>query len=102
SGVVLSGTVGPVLDPILSLRRRIRLDPGASSVLAFITAAAVDRDDAVVLAHRFSDLAEVEGPFEEARIHDLATLAALGITREDAARFHQLSAHVLFTAPGLR
>ena len=102
SGVVLSGTVGPVLDPILSLRRQIRLDPGASSVLAFITAAAVDRDDAVALARRFSDLAEVESAFEQARIHDLVTRAALGITREDTGSFHRLSAHVLFTAPGLR
>ena len=99
---VLSGTVGSVLDPVLSLRRRVRLDPGASTVLAFITASAVDRDDAVALAHRYSDLAEVASAFEEARIHDLVTLAALGINREDAARFHRLAAHVLFTAPFLR
>src|SRR5207247_1205156 len=31
----LSGTVGPVLDPVFSLRRRVRLAPGASAVLAF-------------------------------------------------------------------
>ena len=54
SGVALSGTVGSVLDPILSLRRRVRLAPGASAVLAFSTAAVTDRDEAVALAHRFS------------------------------------------------
>ncbi|MGB9275227.1 MAG: hypothetical protein WCC08_08330, partial [Terrimicrobiaceae bacterium] len=43
SGAVLSGTVGPVLDPILSLRRRIRVEPGTSAVLAFGTAAATHR-----------------------------------------------------------
>ena len=43
-GVGLSGTIGPVLDPVFSLRRRIRLDPGASAVLAFITARPDDRE----------------------------------------------------------
>ncbi len=102
SGVALSGTVGPVLDPILSLRRKVLIDPGASAVLTFSTAEASYRDEAVALAHRYSDLVEAESTFDRARIHDRATLAALGITPEEAARFHRLAAHVLFTAPGLR
>ena len=85
SGAALSGTVGPVLDPVFSLRRRVRLAPGTSAVLAFGTAMAVDRDEAVALARRFSDLAEVARTFDQARIHSQATLAALGITPEDAA-----------------
>ena len=31
-GAILSGTTGPVLDPIFSLRRRVRLDPGGPPV----------------------------------------------------------------------
>jgi cellobiose phosphorylase len=102
SRVALSGTVGSVLDPVLSLRRRVRLAPGTSAVLAFGTAAVTDRDEAVALALRFSDLAEVARTFEQARIHDRETLAALGITPEDAALFQRLAAHVLFTGPALR
>ena len=102
SGVVLSGTVGPVLDPILSLRRRIRLEPGTSTVLALNTAAATDRDEAVILAGRLSDLAEVARMFDQARIHNRITLAALAITAEDAARFQSLASHVVFTGPALR
>jgi cyclic beta-1,2-glucan synthetase len=66
SGVALSRTVGPVLDPVLSLRRRLLLAPGASAVLAFGTAVATGRDDAVALALRFSNLAEVARTFEQA------------------------------------
>ena len=101
-GVALSGTVGPVLDPVLSMRRRVRLLPGTSAVLAFGTAAVTDRDEGVVLARRFEDLAEVARTFEQARIQDQTALAALGITREDVARFQRLAAHVLFTGPTLR
>ena len=102
SGAALSGTVGPVLDPVLSLRRRVRLAPGTCAVLAFGTAAVADRDEAVALARRFSDLAEVARAFERAEIHDKVTMASLGIRHEDAARFQRLAAHVLFTSPALR
>ena len=102
SGAALSGTVGPVLDPVFSLRRRVRLAPGTSAVLAFGNAIAADRNEAVALALRFSDLAEVARTFEQSRIHSQATLVALGIAPEDASLFHRLAAHVLFSGPALR
>ena len=102
SGVALSGTVGSVLDPVFSLRRRVRLAPNTSAVLAFGTALAADRNEAVALARRFSDLAEVERTFQQSRTHSQATLVALGISPDDAALFHRLAAHVLFTGPALR
>ena len=102
SGVNLSGTVGPVLDPVFSLRGRVRLAPDTSAVLAFTTATVWDRDDALSLARRFGDLAEGARIFEQAGINTQATLAALGITTQDAALFDRLAAHVLFTGPALR
>src|SRR5688572_20058403 len=102
SAVALSGTIGPVLDPVFSLRRRVRLAPGTSAVLVFGTAMAADRNEAVALAQRFSDLAEVARTFEQSTLQSDATLVALGISPEDAALFHRLAAHVLFTGPALR
>ncbi len=102
SQVKLSGTVGPVLDPVFSLRRRIRLEPGASAVLAFSTAAAADRDEALAVARRLSDMAEVARTFERAQAETQAALAALDITAEDADLFRRLASYVLFTGPALR
>src|SRR5204863_562141 len=48
-GRALSGTTGIVLDPILSLRQRIRLVPGASVRLSFATGIASDRKTAEAL-----------------------------------------------------
>src|SRR4029078_2161300 len=42
-GRSLSGTAGVVLDPIVSLRQRVRLAPGASVRLCFATGMASDR-----------------------------------------------------------
>jgi cyclic beta-1,2-glucan synthetase len=52
-GRALSGTTGIVLDPIFSLRQRIRLVPGASVRLSFSTGIASDRETAVALARKY-------------------------------------------------
>src|SRR3546814_2291501 len=58
----LSGTVGTVLDPIFSLRRRVRIAPGATVVLQLWTVAAGTREETLALADRFRDA----GPFARA------------------------------------
>jgi cyclic beta-1,2-glucan synthetase len=98
----LSGTVGPVLDPIFSLRRRVRLALGETAVLAFTTAAPADRDEAVALAARFSRVEEVDRAFEQAAAAGAKQRAALGITPEAADRFRRLAAPVLFASPLFR
>ena len=47
--VTLGGATGPVLDPIFSLRRRLQVAPGASVALAFTTAVADSRQQALAL-----------------------------------------------------
>jgi cellobiose phosphorylase len=98
----LSGTSGPVLDPIFSLRERVALAPGASTALAFTTASPRDRDQALELASRFRDLRAVDRVFGESVANVRARLAELDITPSDATLFHRLAAHVIFTSPLLR
>jgi cyclic beta-1,2-glucan synthetase len=102
SGVALSGTVGPVLDPVFSLRQRIRVEPGASTVLAFTTAAPKDQVQALGLAARFGNLETVDRVFEETTASDVARRAELGLTLDDAVLFQRLAASVLFMSPVLR
>jgi cyclic beta-1,2-glucan synthetase len=101
-GVALSGTVGSVLDPIFSLRKQIRVEPGVSSVLAFTTAAPEDRAQAKELAARFASLQTVDRVFEEAIASDVTRRAELGLTPDEAALFQRLAALVLFANPSLR
>ena len=55
-GARLSGTTGPVLDPVFSLRRRVRLEPGGRARIAFVTGAADTREAATALAEHFRDV----------------------------------------------
>src|SRR5207237_5942716 len=54
-GARLSGTTGPVLDPVFSLRRRLRVAPGASVAVTSCTAVALSRADARALADPYRE-----------------------------------------------
>jgi cellobiose phosphorylase len=101
-GGVLSGTTGPVLDPVFSIRRPLPLAPGAEARVAFVTGAADSREGAVALAEQFQTLAAAERAFERARDCGQDELRGLGLTAEDVASFNRLAGAVLFTDPALR
>jgi cyclic beta-1,2-glucan synthetase len=101
-GGALSGTTGVVLDPVFSLRQRIRLVPGASVRLSFSTGVAADRATAEALAQKYRD------PSAASRTVALADTSAqsgfrhLGISHDEAILFERLASKVFFTDGTLR
>ena len=98
----LSGTTGPVLDPVFSLRRTVRLAPGSVARVAFATGAADTRDGAVALAEHFRHLAASEAAFDRAADRSRDELRDLGLDARDVAVFDRLAGAVLFTDPAIR
>ena len=96
----LSRTTGPVLDPVFSLRRRVRLEPGATARIAFVTGAADTREAALALAEQFRDLEAVDRAFAAATARCQDELRELGLTPDDVALFNRLAGAVVFTSPG--
>ncbi len=101
-GRALSGTTGFVLDPILSLRLRIRLAPGASVRLCFATGIASDRETAEALARKYHDPVAASRTFALAFTHARSGLRHLEITSEDALLFERLASRVLYVDASLR
>jgi len=101
-GAELTGTVGAVLDPIFSLRVRVRIPPGASAHVAFTTFIAENKERAIELADLYHD------PYSARRALDLswaqaqAELRDLGIAPADAALYQDLAGHLMFPHPGFR
>ena len=101
-GAALSGTTGAVLDPIFSLRTRLRLGPGQSASMAFTTAVATSPEGAFDLADRYRD------PHAAQRALDLAWTTAqielreLGTSSEQAALYQKLASDLFFSDPQLR
>jgi cyclic beta-1,2-glucan synthetase len=101
-GAELSGTVGAVLDPIFSLRVRVRIPPGGSAHVAFTTFITEKKERAIELADLYHD------PYSARRALDLswaqaqAELRDLGIAPADAALYQDLAGHLMFPHPGFR
>ena len=101
-GRALSGTTGIVLDPILSLRQRIRLVPGASVRLCFATGIASDRDTAKALAQKYRDPSAAARTFALAFSNAQSGLRHLGISIDEALLFERLASRVLYADGSLR
>ncbi|HJZ92801.1 MAG TPA: hypothetical protein VKE40_18145 [Gemmataceae bacterium] len=102
AGTRLSGTTGPVLDAVFSLRRRVRVGPKSQARVAFITGAAETREAANALAERFQNFEAVDQAFAGARAGSRDELQKLDLTPADVALFNQLAASVIFTNSSLR
>jgi cyclic beta-1,2-glucan synthetase len=98
----LSGTTGAVLDPVLCLRRRVRVAPGASVSVGFTTAVAATREEALALADQYHDIHGVTRAFELAWAHTQVQLRHLKLSTEEAHLFQRLAAHVLYAGAALR
>ena len=98
----LSNTVGAVLDPIVSLRRRVRLPPGRSVHVTFSTLVATSREAAVDLADKYRDPATFERAATLAWTQAQVQLHHLGITPDEAHLFQSLAGRILYSDRTLR
>ena len=96
AGTRLSGTTGPVLDPILSLRQRVRIDPRQTVRMAFTVGAAASREEAVRLAERYHDLRASSRAFELAWTHSQVELRQMNLSAEEANLCQRLASRVLY------
>ncbi len=101
-GRSLSGTTGIMLDPIVSLRQRIRLVPGGFVRISFATGMASSRETAVALAQKYHDPSATARTFALAYAHAQSTLRHLGISNEEAQLFERLASRVLNADESLR
>jgi cyclic beta-1,2-glucan synthetase len=101
-GRALSGTTGVTLDPILSLRQRVRLAPGAFVRLSFSTGVATTREAARALAQKYHDPTAATRTFALASARAQSSLRHLNISEEEAALFERLASRVLYSDASLR
>ncbi|MGH7542954.1 MAG: glucoamylase family protein, partial [Gemmatimonadota bacterium] len=101
-GRPLSNTTGSVLDPILSLRRTVRLQSGESARLTFSTLVAESRDHALALVDKYREPATFEREAALAWTQAQVQLQHLGIEADEAHLFQRLASRILFLDHVLR
>lgn len=98
----LSNTTGAVLDPVFSLRCRMRLLPNETAQVSFATAVAHSRDKATALADKYHDPHIFEREARLAWTRAQVEMSHLSIDAEEAHLFQRLAGRVLYSDPSLR
>ncbi len=98
----LSGSVGAVLDPIVALRLRVRIEPGRSATVAFTTAVAATREAALQLADRYRDVAAADRALSLARTEAVIELRDRDIAPTDLALYQELAGALVYPHEALR
>lgn len=92
----LSNTCGAVLDPILSIRCRVRLAPGQSVVIDLALGVGVSREDALRQIRNMRDRHLADRVFELAWTHGQVLLHQFNISPGDARLYQRLAASVIY------
>ncbi len=98
----LSGTRGAVLDPIISLRRRVRIRPGKTVRVVFTTLVGTSRNAVLDLAEKYHDVTTFERVATLAWTQAQVQLHHLGIEPDEAHLFQMLSGSILYIDRALR
>ena len=101
-GRPLSNTAGSVLDPIFSLRCRVRLAPGATAHAYFSTVVAESREEVLDLADKYRESATFERAATLAWTQAQVQLHHLGVDADEAHLFQRLANRILYSDPSTR
>jgi cellobiose phosphorylase len=92
----LLNTVGAVLDPIMSMRRRVRIKPGESCRLTFTTGLCDSREACIELARKYKEAQNINRVFEMAWSQSQLELKYLGIKSYGANLYMMIASKILF------
>ena len=98
----LGGATGAVLDPIVSLRIRLRVPPGVTARVSFTTIVGENEDQVRGLIEKYHDPQVCARAFALASTHSEIGLRHLGVSRDDEILFQRLVGYITFADPRLR
>jgi len=98
----LSNTVGAVLDPVFSLRSRVRIRPNQTVRVSFSTGVAHSREEAILRADKYHDPSIFERESRLAWTKAQVEMSHLTIDAEEAHMFQRLAARIIYSDPSLR
>lgn len=94
----LSNTVGSTLDPIVSVRHRLVLQPGESVRVDIVTGVSETRDGAQTMAEKYSDPSLADRVFELAWTRGPIMLQQLNASEADAQAYGRLAGSVIYSS----
>lgn len=98
----LSNTVGPVLDPVIALRRIVTLPPHGSATINLVLGVAETRATALAHVAKYQSLQMAERAFDLAWTHSQVTLYHLNTTEAEAQLFGRMAGALIYVEAARR
>lgn len=98
----LSGTAGSVLDPIMSIRRTVAVEPQDTVTIHLYLGLGEDRQRALELVEKYQDIHMGERVTELAWTHTQVMLRQLNATESDAQLYARLASAIIYPNPARR
>ena len=98
----LSNTDGSVLDPIVAIRRLVRLEPDQAITFNVVCGIGGSREAVVALAGKYSDRNLADRVFDVAWTHSWVNLRQIDATESEAQLYARLAGSVIYVNPALR
>jgi cellobiose phosphorylase len=102
ASAALSGSEGSVLDPIVSIRYRMTLDPEGSATINIVTGIGENRDICMGLVEKYQDRYLADRVFELAWTHSQVLLRQINASESDAQLYGRLAGSVIYANSSLR
>ena len=98
----LSNTVGPVLDPIIALRRVITLPPHGSAIIDLIFGVTETHEAAIAHVEKYQSSRMADRALEMAWTHSQVTLHHLNASEAEAQLYDRLAGALIYADPSCR
>jgi cellobiose phosphorylase len=98
----LSGKQGSVLDPIVSIRYILTLEPGETATIDMLTGIADTKENCLGLINKYKDKHHKDRIFELAWTHSQVVLRQINASEADAQLYARLASPIIFTNSAFR
>ena len=98
----LSDSEGAVIDPVVAIRCTLKLEPGESAVIDYVTGICHDRDAARALIEKYRDRNLADRVFDLAWTHGQVTLQQINASESDAQVYGRLASAIIYANPDWR
>jgi cellobiose phosphorylase len=98
----LSGSQGSVLDPIVAIRYRFTMEPGATGTFDVIMGMADNEEGINAIVDKYQEKHHTDRVLELAWTHSQVVLRQINATESDAQIYNRLARSVVFVNPNMR
>jgi len=98
-GIPLSNSSGSVLDPVMSIRIQIKIEPGETFRASFVTALSHKIESLYSLIEKYSNSYAVDGAFRLTLTKSQLEHRYLNLTETEVTQFQNMLSHIVFKSP---